>query len=58
LQERFADWYYVISADAFKKMRFSRDDIIKAKKEEKKEDDKKNDTTGDDTKGPEAKEPK
>ena len=58
LQQRFADWYYVISADAFKKMRLSRDDIIKAKKEEKKEDDKKNDTAGDDAKAAETKEAK
>lgn len=34
LDERFADWYYVISAKAFKKLHLSRDDLVKEKKEE------------------------
>lgn len=45
LQARFAQWYYVISADAFKKLRVDRAALLKAKdapKDEKK-DDKKND---------------
>jgi hypothetical protein len=31
LNARFADWYYVIPADAFEKMRLSRKDLLKAK---------------------------
>jgi hypothetical protein len=40
LTDRFADWYYVISADYFKKLRKSRADLVKPK-EEKKEEEKK-----------------
>ncbi len=40
LNERFDDWYYVISADDFDKLRLNRDQMVKAKekKEEKKAD--------------------
>ena len=31
LNNRFADWYYVISADSFEKIRLKRDDLTKAK---------------------------
>ena len=31
LNERFADWYYVISDSLFKKIRLSRADVLKAK---------------------------
>jgi hypothetical protein len=31
LNSRFADWYYVISADSFKKLRLTRDDLLKKK---------------------------
>ena len=43
LAARFADWYYVISADAFKKIRVDRAQLAKPKeapKDEKKPDDK------------------
>lgn len=39
LQARFAQWYYVISADAFKKLRVDRASLVKAKEAPK--DDKK-----------------
>lgn len=38
LQERFADWYYVISADLYKKLRKERKDLVKTKSSEKKLD--------------------
>lgn len=38
LRKRFADWYYVISADAFKKLHLSRKDLVKEKKVEEKKD--------------------
>jgi hypothetical protein len=44
LTKRFAPWYYVISADAFKKLRVERSALVKAKeapKDEKKPEDKK-----------------
>jgi hypothetical protein len=44
LAARFADWYYVISADAFKKLRVDRPQLVKPKeapKDEKKPEDKK-----------------
>ena len=44
LSRRFAEYYYVISADAFKKLRLDRAALVKAKEkkpEEKKPDDKK-----------------
>ncbi len=37
LNERFADWYYVISDDVYKKIHLGRDDIVK-KKEKAKDD--------------------
>lgn len=37
LNERFADWYYVISEDVYKKIHLTRADILK-KKEEKKDE--------------------
>ena len=39
LNERFADWYYVISADSLENLRLSRSDLVKEK--EKTEDEKK-----------------
>lgn len=39
LNERFGDWYYVISNDVYKKIHLSRDDVIKKKESEEKEDD-------------------
>jgi hypothetical protein len=39
LNDRFADWFYVVSEDSYKKLHLTRDDVVK-KKEEKKEDDK------------------
>ncbi len=42
LNERFADWYYVISADDFDKLRLTREQLVKLKdvaKEEPKKDD-------------------
>jgi hypothetical protein len=44
LGTRFGEWYYVISADAFKKLRVERAQLVKAKevpKDEKKPEDKK-----------------
>ncbi|HLY72625.1 MAG TPA: DUF4340 domain-containing protein [Planctomycetota bacterium] len=44
LSTRFAPWYYVISADAFSKLRVERSSLVKAKetpKDEKKPEDKK-----------------
>ncbi len=40
LNDRFGDWYYVISAEDFDKLRLTRDQMVKAKekKEEKKDD--------------------
>ena len=32
MAQRFADWYYVISADSFKKLRKTREDLVQAKK--------------------------
>ena len=41
LRKRFAEWYYVISAEAFKKLHLSREDLVNEKKvEEKKEEEK------------------
>lgn len=37
LNARFADWYYVISADSFEKLRLKRQDLV-VKKDEKEED--------------------
>ena len=31
LNDRFADWYYVISDDVYQKIRLNRDNIVKAK---------------------------
>ncbi len=39
LNDRFADWYYIISEETYKKIRLTRSDIVK-KKEEKKEEPK------------------
>ncbi len=38
LEKRFADWYYVVSADAYAKLRVTRTDLVKVK--EKPEDEK------------------
>lgn len=40
LARRFADWYYIISADSFKKLRRTKTDLVK-KAEEKKPEEKK-----------------
>jgi hypothetical protein len=60
LQARFAQWYYVISADAFKKLRVERSALVKAKevpKDEKKpEEPKKPEPPKDEKKPPEKKE--
>ncbi len=58
LNDRFADWYYVISNDSFDKLRLSRTDLVKAKEkkpEEKNDGDKKD---GDDPDKPSTKEEK
>jgi hypothetical protein len=60
LTARFAQWYYVISADAFKKLRVDRAQLVKAKevpKEEKKPEDKKGDEKKAEEKKPEDKKP-
>jgi hypothetical protein len=31
MNARFADWYYVISSDSFKKLRLKRSDLIRNK---------------------------
>lgn len=58
LNDRFADWYYVISNDSFDKLRLSRTDLVKtkAKKPEEKSDGDKKD--GDDPDKPSTKEEK
>ena len=38
LNDRFADWYYVISAEDFGKLRLSREQLVKAKEVEAKDD--------------------
>ncbi len=38
LNARFADWYYLISADAFDKLRLTRDKIVKPKEKEETKD--------------------
>lgn len=45
LTDRFAEWYYVISADLFKKIRRSQPELVKPKEEKKedKKDEKKDD---------------
>lgn len=48
LNERFADWYYVISEDVYQKIHLSRADIVKAKEEKK--DEAKPGTPGEGTK--------
>jgi hypothetical protein len=55
LNERFADWYYVINDETYQKIHLGRDDIIKEK--EKSEDEKKNAGGADTPKGEKA-EPK
>lgn len=60
LTQRFAQWYYVISADAFKKLRVERAQLVKAKevpKDEKKPEDKKPDDKKPEDKKPEDKKP-
>lgn len=37
LNERFADWYYVISADDFDKLRLTREQLVKEKEKEEEE---------------------
>jgi hypothetical protein len=39
LNDRFGDWYYVISDEVYKKIHLGRDDVIKKKEAEKKEGD-------------------
>lgn len=48
--ERFADWYYVISDDVFRKIHVNREDLIrkKEKKDEKKDEKKADDHAGHD----------
>ncbi|RMG38364.1 MAG: DUF4340 domain-containing protein [Planctomycetota bacterium] len=48
LNARFADWYYLISADAFDKLRLTRDKLVKPKQKEKEEDAKDGDKAGQD----------
>lgn len=58
LNDRFADWYYVISNESFDKLRLSRTDLVKAKEkkpEEKSDGGKKG---GDDPEKPSTKEEK
>lgn len=43
LNDRFGDWYYVISADDFDKLRLSRDQMVKAKEKKDAADTKKED---------------
>jgi hypothetical protein len=43
LNERFADWYYVISDDVYRKIHLSHDDLVK--KKEKPKDETKADQT-------------
>jgi len=43
LNARFADWYYVISDDVYRKIHLGRDDIIKKKAKEEKKDGAKKD---------------
>jgi len=40
LNQRFADWYYVISDEVYQKIHLSREDIVKAKEKEEDEDKK------------------
>ena len=35
LNDRFADWYFIISDDVYKKIHLGRDDIVKKKEAEK-----------------------
>lgn len=47
LNGRFADWYYVISEDVYKRIHLTREDIVKKKeKKEDKKDEKKDDPLG------------
>lgn len=56
LNDRFGDWYYVISAEDFDKLRLNRDQMVKAKekKEEKKDE---GEAKKDDDKKPETAKP-
>ena len=40
LNERFADWYYVISDEVYQKIHLSREDVVKKKEKEEKADEK------------------
>jgi len=51
LNARFADWYYVISDDVYKKIHLGRDKIVKKKKDEKKDGDDDDDHAGHDHEG-------
>jgi len=44
LKKRFAEWYYVISAEAYKKLHLARKDLVRPKKKEESKKDKKKDT--------------
>jgi hypothetical protein len=60
LTARFAEWYYVIPADAFKKLRVDRSQLVKLKevpKDDKKPDDKKPEDKKPEDKKPEDKKP-
>jgi len=43
LNDRFADWYYIISEETYKKIHLSRNDIVKKKEKEKAEPEHKHD---------------
>ncbi|HLY10193.1 MAG TPA: DUF4340 domain-containing protein [Planctomycetota bacterium] len=61
LTKRFAPWYYVISADAFKKLRVERSALVKVKevpKDEKKPEDKKPEPPKDEKKAEPSKDDK
>lgn len=62
LSNRFAEWYYVISAESFKKLRLDRPSLVKAKekKPEEKKDEKHDDKDGHKHEGekPKATDPK
>ena len=47
LNERFADWYYVIADDVYQKIRLGRSDIIKKKDKDEDEEEADQDASGD-----------
>jgi len=56
LNDRFADWYYIISDEVYRKIHLDRKTIVKKKEKEDKEGDKEKGETGD-AKQPDNKEP-